>query len=119
MDDNWLAHVAARAVPIGSLVIVDGLSQLNGQLNGLAGQVLLFKISAPEASWVVDLSGAAPRVEQGGSDQAAAVFGIADEDLAALAGGKAEVRDLYQRGKLRVDGDVRLAHGLSVFSKLI
>jgi len=47
------------------------------------------------------------------------VFGIADEDLAALASGKADARDLYQRGKLRVDGDVRLAQGLSVFSKLI
>ena len=88
-------------------------------VNGLAGQVLLFKVSAPEASWVVDLSGKSPKVEQGQSDKAATVFGIADEDLAALASGKADARDLYQRGKLRVDGDVRLAQGLSVFSKLI
>jgi len=88
-------------------------------VNDLAGQVLLFKVSAPEANWVVDLSGKSPKVEQGGADKAAAVFGIADEDLAALASGKADARDLYQRGKLRVDGDVRLAQGLSVFSKLI
>ncbi|MFI4980721.1 MAG: SCP2 sterol-binding domain-containing protein, partial [Nevskiales bacterium] len=88
-------------------------------VNGLAGQVVAFKVSGPEASWVLDLSGKSPRVEQGQSDKAATVFGIADEDLAALASGAADARDLYQRGKLRVDGDVRLAHGLAVFSKLI
>ena len=88
-------------------------------VNGLAGQVVAFKVSGPEASWVLDLSGKSPKLEQGQSDKAATVFGIADEDLAALASGAADARDLYQRGKLRVDGDVRLAHGLSVFSKLI
>ncbi|HWY25958.1 MAG TPA: SCP2 sterol-binding domain-containing protein, partial [Nevskia sp.] len=86
---------------------------------GIAGQVLQFKVSAPDAEWMVDLSGKTPKVEQGRSDKAAAVFGIADEDLAALAGGKASLRDLYQRGKLRVDGDVRLARELGVLSKLI
>ena len=88
-------------------------------VNGLAGQVVAFKVSGPDASWVVDFSGKSPRVEQGQSDKATTVFGIADEDLAALASGTADARDLYQRGKLRVDGDVRLAHGLAVFSKLI
>lgn len=88
-------------------------------VNGLAGQVVAFKVSGPEASWVLDLSGKSPKLEQGQSEKAATVFGIADEDLAALASGAADARDLYQRGKLRVDGDVRLAHGLSVFSKLI
>ena len=58
------------------------------------------------------------KVEQGRSDKAAAIFGIADEDLAVLAAGKAEVRDLYQRGKLRVDGEVRLARELGVLSGL-
>jgi len=88
-------------------------------INGLAGKVLQFKVSGPEASWVVDLSGASPKVEPGKSEKAVAVFGIADEDLAALASGAADPRDLYQRGKLRVDGDVSLARELSVFSKLI
>ncbi|MDR3418560.1 MAG: SCP2 sterol-binding domain-containing protein, partial [Nevskia sp.] len=87
-------------------------------LNGLAGQVLQFNVSAPDASWVLDLSGKTPKLEQGRSDKAAAVFGIADADLALLAGGKAGVRDLYQRGKLRVDGDVRLARELGFLNKL-
>jgi 3-hydroxyacyl-CoA dehydrogenase/3a,7a,12a-trihydroxy-5b-cholest-24-enoyl-CoA hydratase len=86
---------------------------------GLAGQVVQFKVSGPDAEWVVDLSGKKPKVEPGKADKAAAVFGIADEDLAALASGKAGLRDLYQHGKLRVDGDVRLARELGVLNKLI
>ena len=46
-------------------------------------------------------------------------MGDLDEDLVALVKGEAQVQDLYQRGKLRVDGDVRLAQELSVLSKLI
>ncbi|MGH8504686.1 MAG: SDR family NAD(P)-dependent oxidoreductase [Stenotrophobium sp.] len=88
-------------------------------VNGLAGSIVQFKVRVPEANWVVDLSGKMPKVEAGTSDKAAAVFGIDDADLVALASDEAEVRDLYQRGRLRVDGDVKLAHELSVLNKLI
>jgi NAD(P)-dependent dehydrogenase (short-subunit alcohol dehydrogenase family)/acyl dehydratase/putative sterol carrier protein len=88
-------------------------------INGLAGQVVQFRLRDPEGAWVIDLSGKTPKVEQSAAAKAAAVFGIADEDLVALAKGQAEVRDLYQRGRLRVDGDVRLARELGVLSKLI
>ncbi|MDM4772215.1 peroxisomal multifunctional enzyme type 2 [Solimonas sp. SE-A11] len=88
-------------------------------VNGLKGQVIRFNLKSPEASWLVDLSGPAPKVEQGAAGEASAVFGIADEDLVALVKGEVQVRDLYQRGKLRVDGDVRLAQELSVLNKLI
>jgi 3-hydroxyacyl-CoA dehydrogenase/3a,7a,12a-trihydroxy-5b-cholest-24-enoyl-CoA hydratase len=87
--------------------------------SGLAGKVVQFKVSGPDAEWVLDLSGQLAKVEQGRSDKAAAVFGIADEDLAALAGGRAGVRDLYQRGKLRVDGEVQLARELGLLAKLV
>ena len=40
---------------------------------------------------------------------------VADADLADLAAGKAKLQTLYQRGKLRVDGDVGLAHHLALF----
>jgi 3-hydroxyacyl-CoA dehydrogenase/3a,7a,12a-trihydroxy-5b-cholest-24-enoyl-CoA hydratase len=88
-------------------------------VNGLAGSIVQFNVREPDASWVIDLSGKTPKVEAGASDKAAAVFGIADADLVALTKGEAQIRDLFQRGKLRVDGDVKLAHELSVLSKLI
>ncbi|HEX4513851.1 MAG TPA: SCP2 sterol-binding domain-containing protein, partial [Polyangiaceae bacterium] len=44
----------------------------------------------------------------------AAIVTINDEDLTELAKG-ASVQSLYQKGQLRVDGDVRLAHKLGIF----
>ena len=42
---------------------------------------------------------------------------LADEDLAELVKGHV-ASDLHQRGKLRIDGDVRLAHKLGLFKGL-
>ncbi|MGH8453778.1 MAG: SDR family NAD(P)-dependent oxidoreductase, partial [Nevskiales bacterium] len=66
-------------------------------INGLAGNVVQFKVRDPDASWVLDLSGSAPRLEQGQHARAAAIFGIADDDLVSLVKGEAQIRDLYQR----------------------
>ncbi len=88
-------------------------------INGAAGAVMVFEVSEPKQSFVLDLSGPQPKIESGKSANAAAVFGIADEDLVALVKGEAELRDLYQRGRLRVDGDIRLAHQLGFLQKLI
>ncbi len=44
----------------------------------------------------------------------AAIVTINDEDLTELAKG-ASPQSLYQKGQLRVDGDVRLAHKLGIF----
>jgi len=46
-------------------------------------------------------------------------FTVRDEDLAALARGTTDARSLYQHGKLRVDGDVRVAHRLGFLHKLV
>jgi 3-hydroxyacyl-CoA dehydrogenase/3a,7a,12a-trihydroxy-5b-cholest-24-enoyl-CoA hydratase len=60
-------------------------------------------------------------LELGGADPAKidATITISDADLAALASGKATARQLYQHGKLRVDGDVSVAHRLGLFKGLI
>ena len=44
---------------------------------------------------------------------------ISDADFAALASGKTTARDLFQHGKLRVDGDVAVAHRLGFLKGLI
>ena len=43
--------------------------------------------------------------------------GLNDEDLAALSAG--DVYGLYQHGKLRVDGDVSVAHRLGLLKGLL
>ena len=95
------------------------LAKDNKAGNVAQGQVLVFKLREPEASWVVDLSGKTAKVEAGENSKAAAVFGIADADLAALVKGEVQAEDLFQKGRLRVDGDVKLARELSFLNKLI
>jgi 3-hydroxyacyl-CoA dehydrogenase/3a,7a,12a-trihydroxy-5b-cholest-24-enoyl-CoA hydratase len=84
------------------------------------GAVLQFDVTSPDASWVVDLTGASAvgAVREGKDAKANAVFRIADADLALLARDPSLSRDYYQRGKLRVDGDVRLAPKLGFLKDL-
>jgi NAD(P)-dependent dehydrogenase (short-subunit alcohol dehydrogenase family)/acyl dehydratase/putative sterol carrier protein len=131
---NEAAPAAAPAAPVAAKAPAKSKAGRSGEIfaalqkrvsadakaaNGLGGKVLQFNLRDPEASWVLDFSSKAPKVEPGKNDKAAAIFGIADEDLVALVQGKAQVRDLYQRGKLRVDGDVKLAQELAILEKLI
>jgi predicted lipid carrier protein YhbT len=57
----------------------------------------------------------------GGADPAKvdAVCTLDDADLAALASGKASAQNLYQQGKLRIDGDVSVGHRLGFLKGLI
>ena len=82
-------------------------------------QPLQFNISEPEAHWLVDFSQSPAAITATQSDKAAATFGLSDENLAALAHGRRDVRDLYQRGELRVDGDARLAHKLQFLTNIL
>ncbi len=77
-----------------------------------------FVITGPNDSWFADFSGATASITQG-SGEASATLTLADGDLADLAHGKTSTRDLFQRGKLRVDGDIALARKLSFIEGLI
>jgi (3R)-3-hydroxyacyl-CoA dehydrogenase / 3a,7a,12a-trihydroxy-5b-cholest-24-enoyl-CoA hydratase / enoyl-CoA hydratase 2 len=65
-----------------------------------------FNVTGPDASQTFDLGG-----------DAKAVLTIADADLPSLASGN--VRSLYQHGKLKVDGDVTVAHRLGFLKGLL
>jgi NAD(P)-dependent dehydrogenase (short-subunit alcohol dehydrogenase family)/acyl dehydratase/putative sterol carrier protein len=78
----------------------------NPNLKGEVQAQLTFKVGDLTRSF--DLGGAA-----------ATTITIADGDLAELAAGKTTARDLYQHGKLRVDGDVTVAHRLGFLKSLI
>jgi 3-hydroxyacyl-CoA dehydrogenase/3a,7a,12a-trihydroxy-5b-cholest-24-enoyl-CoA hydratase len=88
----------------------------NPSLAKEVGQVLLFKVKSPDKSYLVDLTGSGT-VKEGAGD-AAMTLTVADEDLATLTKGADAQRDLYQHGKLRVDGDARLAQKLSFLNQL-
>jgi 3-hydroxyacyl-CoA dehydrogenase/3a,7a,12a-trihydroxy-5b-cholest-24-enoyl-CoA hydratase len=84
-------------------------------LSALGTAKLQFRITGPDAAWIVD-----PRegvVGAGEASDAAATLTLSDEDLAALVAGE-PVRSLHQRGKLRVDGDVGAARNLDALARL-
>ena len=91
--------------------------QKNPNLWSEVKAVLQFTVNDAKKSWVVDLSAGPGTVKEGTEPKANASFKLEDEELIALAKG-ADARDLYQHGKLRVDGDIRFAHKLTFFKQL-
>jgi 3-hydroxyacyl-CoA dehydrogenase/3a,7a,12a-trihydroxy-5b-cholest-24-enoyl-CoA hydratase len=87
-----------------------------GNDHGL-NQLFQFNIHEPEESWLVDF--AQGTVTTGKNEHAAIVLGVSDENLGVLSSGQREVRDLYQHGELRVDGDAKLATKLGFLSGLV
>ena len=81
------------------------------------GAVLAFVVTGPDSAWIVDCKSAPPSVKEGKDAAAEATFKLADEVLSELVKGHV-TSDLFQRGTLRVDGDVRLAHKLGLFKGL-
>jgi 3-hydroxyacyl-CoA dehydrogenase/3a,7a,12a-trihydroxy-5b-cholest-24-enoyl-CoA hydratase len=115
---------AAAAAPAARTAAAEALFRALGErlkqnpsLAKEVGQVLQFKIKDPDRAFVVDLTGAGA-VREGTEAKAAATFTLTDVDLASLAKKDANARDLFQHGKLRVDGDLQLAHKLSFLNGL-
>ena len=83
------------------------------------GAVLQFYVRDPDSRWVVDLKHQPPALKTGETDGATTTITIADADLAALGSGEVTAQTLFQRGKLRVDGEVEPAHRLNFLKGLI
>jgi 3-hydroxyacyl-CoA dehydrogenase/3a,7a,12a-trihydroxy-5b-cholest-24-enoyl-CoA hydratase len=115
------ATSAAPSAAASAPAIFKALSDRLAKNTGLAkevGAVLQFNVTNPNAGWVVDLTGAGA-VREGSDAKAGAALRIDDADLVALCKDPGSARDLYQHGKLRVDGDVRIAHKLGFLKDLI
>ncbi|HEY8076575.1 MAG TPA: SCP2 sterol-binding domain-containing protein, partial [Labilithrix sp.] len=68
-------------------------------------------------AWTVDLKSGSGSVKES-ADKADITLKMGDADLALLAKGHA-LRDLYQRGQVRVDGDAHIAHKLTFLKGLV
>ncbi|RYE92115.1 MAG: SCP2 sterol-binding domain-containing protein, partial [Myxococcales bacterium] len=77
------------------------------------GAVVQLRLRNPDASWVID--GPANAVREGTVEGATTTVTIDDGDVEALISGASSAQDLYQRGKLRVDGDIAPAQRLGIF----
>ena len=83
------------------------------------GAVLQFYVSDPDSKWVVDLKNRPPALKTGETDGATTIIVIADADLVKLSSGDTTTQSLFQRGKLRIDGDMQPAHRLNFLKGLI
>jgi 3-hydroxyacyl-CoA dehydrogenase/3a,7a,12a-trihydroxy-5b-cholest-24-enoyl-CoA hydratase len=79
-----------------------------------AGTIKLV-VKDPDNTFVVSSTGVSAA---SGDVKADAVVTLADGDLAELAHGKVNLQTLYQRGKLRVDGDIKAAQVLALLQGL-
>ena len=75
-----------------------------------------FVVTAPDASYVADFKGAGAVKE--GSGKADVTLTLSDDDLEALAKGE-PLRDLYQHGRVRLDGDTRIAQKITFLKGLV
>jgi 3-hydroxyacyl-CoA dehydrogenase/3a,7a,12a-trihydroxy-5b-cholest-24-enoyl-CoA hydratase len=80
--------------------------------------VIHLRVTAPDGAWTLALKGK-PSIAKGTSGVADTTLTIADADLVSLAKGEHDAGELFQRGKLRVDGNVEVARRLGFFNKLI
>lgn len=115
------AAATATAAPTKAAApeIMKALAARLAKETGIAaevGAVLGFKITDPASTFTVDLTGSGS-VKEGEAKDAKAVFTLSDEALSELVK-SGNVRDLFQHGKLRVDGEVRLAHKLGFLKGL-
>jgi 3-hydroxyacyl-CoA dehydrogenase/3a,7a,12a-trihydroxy-5b-cholest-24-enoyl-CoA hydratase len=81
------------------------------------GAVVQLQITGPDASFTLDLKNGKGSLKDGADAQADIVLKLTDEELGKLVA-SGNVRDAYQHGLVRIDGDVRIAHRLSFFKGL-
>ena len=101
--------------------VQEALAQRIAKNPALAGDVqaiVQFVVREPDAAFTVSLTPGAVGVTPG-TAQADATLSLCDADLGALARGEVTAQTLYQHGKLRLDGDAKIAQRLGFLNKLM
>jgi len=84
------------------------------ELGAEVGALVELRETNSGEAWTLDLRAepVGERIQKGPASEPDSVFSIAIADLQDLVGGKVHARELFQQGKLRVDGDVGVAKRL-------
>ncbi len=117
------APAATAAAPAASKAsqapaIFKALGERLAKTPGLAkevGAVVAFVIDGK--TWTVDLKSGNGAVKEG-DGKADVTLKMTDDNLVHLTK-DGHLRELYQRGEVRIDGDVRVAHKLTFFKGLV
>lgn len=110
------APKAAAAAPAtsgpGAAAVFDALKERIAKSPELAKEVnavVDFRLTGPDAEWHLDFANGNTTVGSGRGKDANVVLTLSTEDLVALASGAENDARLYQTGRMRVDGEVRIA----------
>lgn len=116
---------AAKSAPAKTAqapLIIAALEKRLSESPGIVGDVqaiIELRVANPDGGWTLDLKNGKGSVKTGLADAPTATLTIADEDLATLCAGEGLAQALFQSGKLRVDGDMRVAQRLGFLNKLV
>jgi (3R)-3-hydroxyacyl-CoA dehydrogenase / 3a,7a,12a-trihydroxy-5b-cholest-24-enoyl-CoA hydratase / enoyl-CoA hydratase 2 len=92
--------------------IIERLKERLAQNPGLAkevGAVIQLRLTSPEADWTIDMKSEGGAVKIGVDRGADVTITLSDGDFAAMVKGTEPAQHLFQTGRMRVDGDVRIA----------
>jgi 3-hydroxyacyl-CoA dehydrogenase/3a,7a,12a-trihydroxy-5b-cholest-24-enoyl-CoA hydratase len=97
-------------------VIADFITQ-SGSLVNEVGKTYLFKLTAPESAWTLDLKNGKGSVAAGGTS-ADCTLELSDENFRAMVAGKADPMKLWTDKKLKISGDVLASQKLMFLKKI-
>ncbi len=90
----------------------------NASLVSEVGAVIELRVKDPDNVYTLDLKNGAGSIKSGKPDASDVRLLVSDADLAALAASNGALQSFYQHGRVRVDGDVKVASKLTFLSKL-
>ncbi len=111
------AAASAASKPSQAPAIVKALGERLAKTPNLATEVgAKVALVVGDSAWLLDLTGGGKITE--GKSAADTTLTLSDDDLVALAKGES-LRDLYQHGRVRIDGNTRVAHKLNFWKGLV
>jgi (3R)-3-hydroxyacyl-CoA dehydrogenase / 3a,7a,12a-trihydroxy-5b-cholest-24-enoyl-CoA hydratase / enoyl-CoA hydratase 2 len=113
------ASAATRKEPLAKAIfkaLGERIAQ-NPELVVEVNAVIVFHIKDPDSAFTVDLKSVPGSVTEGAAKDATTTLKLTEEDLVALARGES-AEGLHQRGKLRVEDDIRPARKLAFLKGL-
>ncbi|MDI1435471.1 peroxisomal multifunctional enzyme type 2 [Polyangium sorediatum] len=111
-------QAAAAPKGPGAAAVFDALKERLVKSPELAKEVdAVIEFRLTEGDWHVDFTGGKTTVAVGRATKPAAVLTLSTEDFVAFVAGKEQDARLFQTGRLRVDGDVRIASNRLHFLK--
>ncbi|MFO0552387.1 MAG: SDR family NAD(P)-dependent oxidoreductase [Polyangiaceae bacterium] len=113
------APAAQAAAPTAQApAIFKALGERLAKETGLAQELgAVIVVKAGGSAFTIDGTTPIGKVTEGAASNASATLTLSDDDLVTLCK-SGNARDLFMRGKLRVDGDVRVAHRLGFLKGL-